>query len=549
MVFCRGLNAVPNRGSALVGVVAVCLFILDGPTAARGNDSPPLADAQDIVYLSARGPVFLRLRLRIDDMTLHQAAVDFASSIFATLDEDGDQLITLEQAATAPGVGRTIPEDELAQWDRQPPDLHFSPDEFTSFASNELGKLFFMRAVQSRRVQAVNLFDRVDVNQDHRLTNEEIAHSSEMLAIHDFDDDETISSLKLLPFRNPIAPRVTSEPETSSTDMPFVTLLESSLDTAVDELMKRYGSASVHGSLVVSAEDFGMEPHRLEPFDANTDGRLDPSEFAVMCRHPRPDIELSIHLPRGRRVRPRITVESEGVAELVQVAAASSSRVKLTIDNTEIELRAIGSRSQASDNRSFYKLKFLTADGDKNGYLEATEFAGLELPDADFATLDRNGDGQLFRDELVMFLDGDTMAAQSRIVMSVLANNQSLFEILDADYDSRLAPRELFHATDRLASLDQNQDGLLHKSELAQNYRISFSMGEPPLFQRSMANPQRPMPTPRTSRNTTGPTWFRHMDRNQDGDVSWREFLGPRAVFDELDSDHDALIDAQEAGD
>jgi EF hand len=37
------------------------------------------------------------------------------------------------------------------------------------------------------------------------------------------------------------------------------------------------------------------------------------------------------------------------------------------------------------------------------------------------------------------------------------------------------------------------------------------------------------------------------MDRNRDGDISRREFLGPRADFDRLDRDRDGLIDAQEA--
>ena len=37
------------------------------------------------------------------------------------------------------------------------------------------------------------------------------------------------------------------------------------------------------------------------------------------------------------------------------------------------------------------------------------------------------------------------------------------------------------------------------------------------------------------------------MDRNLDGDVTWKEFLGPRHVFEELDADHDGLIDPVEA--
>jgi hypothetical protein len=37
------------------------------------------------------------------------------------------------------------------------------------------------------------------------------------------------------------------------------------------------------------------------------------------------------------------------------------------------------------------------------------------------------------------------------------------------------------------------------------------------------------------------------MDRNHDGDVSRREFLGPREVFARIDADGDELIDAEEA--
>ena len=36
------------------------------------------------------------------------------------------------------------------------------------------------------------------------------------------------------------------------------------------------------------------------------------------------------------------------------------------------------------------------------------------------------------------------------------------------------------------------------------------------------------------------------MDRNHDGDVSRREFLGPRDQFDRLDRDNDGLIDPDE---
>src|SRR5262249_46300347 len=44
-----------------------------------------------------------------------------------------------------------------------------------------------------------------------------------------------------------------------------------------------------------------------------------------------------------------------------------------------------------------------------------------------------------------------------------------------------------------------------------------------------------------------GPAWFRALDRNRDGIVSVREFLGPPEAFRQLDGDNDGLITAKEA--
>jgi hypothetical protein len=44
-----------------------------------------------------------------------------------------------------------------------------------------------------------------------------------------------------------------------------------------------------------------------------------------------------------------------------------------------------------------------------------------------------------------------------------------------------------------------------------------------------------------------GPVWFRKMDRNGDGDVSRREFLGTKDQFRQVDADGDGIISPEEA--
>jgi hypothetical protein len=55
------------------------------------------------------------------------------------------------------------------------------------------------------------------------------------------------------------------------------------------------------------------------------------------------------------------------------------------------------------------------------------------------------------------------------------------------------------------------------------------------------------MATPAVVDRSAGPAWFRAMDRNGDGDVSRREFLGTDADFRRIDTDGDGLISREEA--
>ena len=130
--------------------------------------------------------------------------------------------------------------------------------------------------------------------------------------------------------------------------------------------------------------------------------------------------------------------------------------------------------------------------------------------------------------------------------MTTFVEGRNLFDILDVNRDRRLSRREFDIAAARIPQWDTNHDGQLDASEIPESLRLEFGRGNAAMNSRRAAAPaMRGDESPAAS--GTGPIWFQKMDRNHDGDVSEREFLGPREAFEKIDANHDGLIDATEA--
>src|SRR5262249_4014508 len=124
----------------------------------------------------------------------------------------------------------------------------------------------------------------------------------------------------------------------------------------------------------------------------------------------------------------------------------------------------------------------------------------------------------------------------------------TLFQLLDDNRDGRLGVRELRTAWDRLLLLEPL--GLHGKPDVVPRLAIqpSVSLRLSRAIDRGLINQQIFFPNqPGVTVPQKGPLWFRKMDRNGDGDVSRLEFLGTRAEFDAIDTDHDGLISLEEA--
>ncbi len=159
--------------------------------------------------------------------------------------------------------------------------------------------------------------------------------------------------------------------------------------------------------------------------------------------------------------------------------------------------------------------------------------------------MDADSDGKVFKGEFSSFVDRQNAAGAARLQLAVADSGQNLFDMLDTDQDGVLSARELRHAPDILAAADTNGDGSLNGDEIPQKLEFELTRGVDERPDTATASRRRSMSTAKAS--TSGPLWFRKLDRNNDGDVSRQEFVGPPSAFDRLDTDHDGLIDREEA--
>jgi Ca2+-binding EF-hand superfamily protein len=136
--------------------------------------------------------------------------------------------------------------------------------------------------------------------------------------------------------------------------------------------------------------------------------------------------------------------------------------------------------------------------------------------------------------------------------MLLLADQgRAMFQLLDANRDNRLSPRELLSAWDRLAPLGRKDAEAVNASDIARQFQINVQQGQVDArFGPVVVFPggaERPAIRFPLGKGKAVPEWFRRMDKSGDGEVSTREFLGTQADFQRIDTDRDGMINADEA--
>jgi Ca2+-binding EF-hand superfamily protein len=535
---------------AIAAIIGCWLATLSQCADERAADG----DTYDLVLLAPNAPVFLRLHIQLDGASLKTARRGYAELLLAQHDENTNGVLEKDEARKIPpllgSAGMRDIQSVSESWvavDCNPADDRVSIAELADWIDRVLGAPFALTARSMRATQSIDLFGRLDLDGNGRLSHDELRKAEQTLRKLDLDEDETFTVDELAPVPVPPGGRPANDRGESDSNQPFLLLgSDEAIFSVARQLVRRYGGSPDANHLDGQILALGKEA--LAHCDVDGDGRLSLVELEQMLNAPPPHIELLAELVQTRPGRTKLTLLHDRLQAHTAAGEKRPDRLTLETGDLSVHWRIEKPRVARSDNRKMAKLRFLQADRDKNKYLDEQEFSGLGIPDATFSQVDLDGNAMIAETELLAYVEQEASASQCQVILTVSHEGKSVFEALDENTDRRITRRELRRAIELLRGFDRNDDGEVTAIELSGHFRAGLELGQPLLIRNTESAPGSTGQTdPIVTRPRTGPDWFIKMDRNRDGDVSRQEFLGPLNLFRQLDTDGDGLIAASEA--
>ncbi|OWK41760.1 hypothetical protein [Fimbriiglobus ruber] len=590
------------RWAGPVALLAAVVALSGSPSA--GAAPAAKAEPLDVLYLTDARPVVLRLHLTSNGKPLQDAWAGFADILFAKLDADKNgRLEEKELTRLRPTLALVMglnPRGSAASAARPQP---MSRDEFRDYLKkNDLGPLRLPSAMNQAnavrgRVRRGGqptpdeldnaILKLLDANKDGKLSAAELSAGAEILAKLDADENEMIGTDELL--RRPMSPYsfvqglIDVMPQPARPGVEFLAFSRTGMDTNLAKrLLTRYGTKPPPPNIPglpqaiprpggpnqqaepvprrLTKKDLGLGASAFAALDQDGDDELDAEELAHFGQNVGPDVEIALRFGKLKSGTKAVEIIVPPRPPMKASAGLRGAEASVDVPGVRLDLMPgpvfflpppMPGSQMTTRLRMQYLNRFRILDRDGNGYVDTTEANNDPVFRDLFPVLDKDGDGKVFEKELLAAVDEaedlDEAATNGVVTIELTEVGHGLFGLIDADGDGRFSVRELRAMATLVERFDANKDGLLAPNEIPRRFEAKFSQGfgagQAPYGVLAVPVPAANGPP----RAQAGPVWFQKMDRNRDGDVSRREFLGTEEDFRKLDTDGDGLISVQEA--
>lgn len=559
LAFRYGLAALAVSGAALVSDGRAADLAVQVARVQRSQATDLGTFADRMLILAPGGPIVLQTNAFIDGLTQQEVRDKIIDEILKQADTDRDGKSTWKEALDNPrflytgvfrrGGGNAQQQDQvrtsyMRQFDTNSDGL-VNRDEAQTVLNQFGGRGggFGGGFRSAGGGMPGDLKPLLDADHDGKLSAAEIAVAPERLKSRDANDNDLLEAMEINPVPQPGAAQPRGD-QLYPALMPLGTA--ANFPSIHQALVSRYG---VNDKLI--AEGMPLFPRLLDALDRNANGQLDQDEVAGFNTM-RPHVAITIAFKSAS------FVPAEHDASGVQVnflAPEFQNRdavnqlqdtVALMLPGVRLTIASPSNRGQPQTNfRATAEGQLAMLDTDKNGYLEKKELEtnpNAEFFMQQFDRWDEDGDGKVYAKEIEADFERQMAPQKAQINLMAQDLGTGLFAALDQSGDSRLGLREMRIAAERLKKLDADSDGMIADQELPTEIQVTLGQGG-----QSRGFVPQPNPMGVNRGRQAGVKWFTSMDRNGDGDVTLREFLGTPEKFRDLDANADGFIEPAEA--